>query len=399
MADLRPEAELLLIAVGTRERRERNAARMIRLLERVDFSALLELATRQKLLTLLGSRLEGAARELLPESFKVAVEAALADVRLRCTLQEHFTLGVVEALRRRDVPSVVLKGPSLGDRLYGDPSLRPSGDIDLLVAPEDFERALSALAEHGYEHLDKGAWIGSLPLFETSLIGTRDWAPPIDLHWRVHWHELDFSRRLMARAPDPLDGLPFPRPEDEFATILLMYARDGFRGARPAADAAGWWDAQGAESKQPVLAEIIDQNPKLRRVLATAAAVLEDLVGIPAEQVVSSCDLEARPSLPVRLQNHSLERSAGEQEAATTLIDWLLTPRGQRRDFIRRHIFLPPDAVAKTRGRASRVGAPVWLLQLKYGLVMLARLAPHWISVLWRVRRGRRLVGIASAGS
>jgi hypothetical protein len=398
MADVRPEAELLLLAISTRKRRRERAARMGDLLGRVDFGRLVEVARRQRLLTLLGTRLESAAAARLPASFKAAVEANLHEIRLRCTLQNHFTHDVVEGLRSHGVRAVVLKGPSLGERLYRDPSLRSSNDIDLLVSPEQFHSALRGLAEQGYEHLDQGSWIGSLPLFETSLVGTKEWAPPIDLHWRVHWHELDFSRRLMARAGDSA-GLLVPDPVDEFATILLMYARDAFQGARGAADAAAWWDAREPQSEQPLLGEIIEQNPKLRRVLATSAAVVEDLVGIPAHRIVAQEDLTAQPSLPVRLQNHSLERSTAEQEAASTLIDWLLTPRGQRRDFVRRHLFLPSEVVAKAYGRQWPRGPALWLLQLRYGLVMVARLAPHWVSVLWRVRRGRRLVGIAGAGS
>src|ERR1700748_362159 len=45
---------------------------------------------------------------------------------------------------------MALKGTPQAARLYGDPGLRPSSDIDLLVASRDFVRAVTLLAEGGY---------------------------------------------------------------------------------------------------------------------------------------------------------------------------------------------------------------------------------------------------------
>ena len=47
------------------------------------------------------------------------------------------------------IPVMPLKGPVLADLLYDDPSLRVSGDIDLLVRREDLEQASQALLSAG----------------------------------------------------------------------------------------------------------------------------------------------------------------------------------------------------------------------------------------------------------
>ena len=56
------------------------------------------------------------------------------------------------ALRDAGIEPVLLKGPAVARWLYaGDPDARPYGDVDLLVAPHDRDRAQTILLELGYE--------------------------------------------------------------------------------------------------------------------------------------------------------------------------------------------------------------------------------------------------------
>lgn len=61
------------------------------------------------------------------------------------------------ALSEVGVPTIVLKGPATAHLLYEDPRLRSYADIDLLVAPWDYERAAQALQGLGY----RDPWSGS----------------------------------------------------------------------------------------------------------------------------------------------------------------------------------------------------------------------------------------------
>jgi hypothetical protein len=58
------------------------------------------------------------------------------------------------ALDVAEVRFAALKGPLLGERLYPSMLLRPSLDLDLLVAEADLERAVEALQEAGYTRAD-----------------------------------------------------------------------------------------------------------------------------------------------------------------------------------------------------------------------------------------------------
>lgn len=65
---------------------------------------------------------------------------------------------VLEILESNSIPTVVLKGASAATN-YPRPELRSMGDIDIIVLPEDFERAKNALSEAGFaakkEQLDR----------------------------------------------------------------------------------------------------------------------------------------------------------------------------------------------------------------------------------------------------
>lgn len=82
-----------------------------------------------------GQREEAMSVQVDAMHLALLLEAALLE------LDERFT--EVEVVYR------LLKGPSFAHLLYPDPSLRPFGDIDLLVAGDDFARAGSVIAGLG----------------------------------------------------------------------------------------------------------------------------------------------------------------------------------------------------------------------------------------------------------
>lgn len=118
------------------------------------------------------------------------------------------------ALDRAGVEAIVLKGWPLAASLYGDDSLRPSGDCDLLVRREDRPRASAALAAAGFRTVGHHAEIHAGRLGD------------VDLHV-----DLVNAERVPARAAaglrteavwgrarrETIDGFSFRRlaPEDE----------------------------------------------------------------------------------------------------------------------------------------------------------------------------------------
>jgi Uncharacterised nucleotidyltransferase/Transglutaminase-like superfamily len=125
---------------------------------------------------------------------------------------------VIRDLDAAGIDCMVLKGPAMARHLYGDaPGGRNYGDIDLLVAPGDFEEAGRRLASLGFE--DRLAGIrGS----EAARLQGRPWRRDgvaeiaVDLHRGFHnvadrsawWQLLSRHREVLL-----IEGCPVPIPD------------------------------------------------------------------------------------------------------------------------------------------------------------------------------------------
>jgi hypothetical protein len=113
------------------------------------------------------------------------IEWTLAADRSRGAIEQLRRIG--EALQSAGLPFVAMKGPLLAQRVYGDPGLRSFGDLDLLVAPPDADRAEAALAGLGYRPTVPltAPQVRTLRRFnkERTLTGPHG-AFSLDLHWR-----------------------------------------------------------------------------------------------------------------------------------------------------------------------------------------------------------------------
>jgi len=58
---------------------------------------------------------------------------------------------LLAVLEQHRIPAIPFKGPALAATLYGDLSLRQFSDLDILVPPEQLERAQSLLRQAGYQ--------------------------------------------------------------------------------------------------------------------------------------------------------------------------------------------------------------------------------------------------------
>jgi hypothetical protein len=169
--------EFLVACVREREPGEARAE-VAQLIPAVDQRWVADMAVRHRvvpavLLTLQGA--EGAEPEVLSR-LRSASQSALArqmliDMELR---QLHSAL--------RDFDWLVVKGPALALGYYRRPELRSYGDLDVLVPPADFGRAVQALEEAGYEVFDRN-WtlLNERMAGELHLVSPR--GVVIDLHW------------------------------------------------------------------------------------------------------------------------------------------------------------------------------------------------------------------------
>ena len=94
-------------------------------------------------------------RKLGPEAEKYPSLAALAREQNRYAAGNMRRLQALAevnaAFAREGIRMLSMKGPLLSMELYGDPGMRTSKDLDLMVSPEDLSRAGEVLKGLGYE--------------------------------------------------------------------------------------------------------------------------------------------------------------------------------------------------------------------------------------------------------
>jgi hypothetical protein len=84
---------------------------------------------------------------------RAALEVATQRSRMNCVWNDVLgdaLRSVLRLLREAEIPAVVLKGPVLAARLYGERTVRPSTDLDLLVDPALLDAAGHTLRSLGY---------------------------------------------------------------------------------------------------------------------------------------------------------------------------------------------------------------------------------------------------------
>jgi hypothetical protein len=116
---------------------------------------------------------------------------AEAHLRRRAALQRLIQSEIDEALTEvlcalseAGVVAVPLKGPVLGARLHGDPALRVSTDLDVMVAREDVAAATAALARIGYQG-EPNPEARLRWKHQHHLTFLRPDSPPVELHFRL----------------------------------------------------------------------------------------------------------------------------------------------------------------------------------------------------------------------
>jgi hypothetical protein len=354
-ADVDLAQRVMTIAASTAPRRAALVDAQSAALTTVDWDLLTRQLTWMRLLPTLGPRIIAAGGSAVPPAFVASVAAAIEATQRQDALLGMAADLVAVALAEREIRAAGLKGPVLGEAIFGEPGRRPSGDVDVLVEPARLREAADAVEGLGYGAPGDALVAGGMPLLHLALTHTSGTLPPVELHWRVHWYESRFAaERLLP--PEAGAGGWRPEPPDELAALLLFYARDGFTGLRGAADLAAWWDRFGDRVPDDALDRLGARYPELGEAWGVAATVAGRLVGIDAERLgAGRMRLRRRSRVALRLADPRPFASEEQMFAEIGLIDGLLTPPATLPDFVRRQV-APPRRLLRDRAQKARGG-------------------------------------------
>ena len=278
-----------------------------------------------------------------------AFRERLHGCRRRAAAMELGRDRVVAVLRAAGLEPVALKGAGLASAVYREPAERDFGDIDLLLAPDEIDRAVTALGGQGYR----------VPGTEAAEAGYREHhfhvrvqRPDgfiVELHWKLTRTIEPFLLDAAAFLADGVTlpgarGVRIPRPEHALLHMVLESVRDGFDRLTRVVDVDRIIAATPA-----IDWHYVEATARAWRLLPSLALALEmsrDMLGTPVPDDVRG---RIRPSAAVRLHLALLapgasmlrQRSVRRPSWVTLLHLWLLS--GEPRTVALARIFRGDD--------------------------------------------------------
>jgi hypothetical protein len=103
---------------------------------------------------------------------------------------QHMLSQIISELAQRGVRPVIFKGTALAYTLYANSALRPRGDTDLIVAPQDRAMVETVLTSLGFQRSSavSGEFISYQATYSLDAPGSG--RHDIDLHWRINNSEV-----------------------------------------------------------------------------------------------------------------------------------------------------------------------------------------------------------------
>lgn len=125
----------------------------------------------------------------LPAGVKSALEREYLLAQARFAKKESELLEIVRGLENRDIEPIVFKGIPQAYRIYEDPGIRVSKDIDIIVTAHQVDTAKQVLLDKGYTVYSGLQTEQDLRDYHFHLILTR--GERMDVVVEVHWTLLD----------------------------------------------------------------------------------------------------------------------------------------------------------------------------------------------------------------
>ncbi len=264
--------------------------------EELDWSYLLESATTHGLLPLLANHVTQQAANLVPQTILDQLRRGLLNSRKDNLYLLNRLFGVLRLFKTEKLRTLAFKGPVLGGMLYDDVGLRQAGDLDLLIARQDFLRARELLQSAGFlmePQLTSAQMASQLRTHcEMPFVG-EDKFSVVDLHWgltpKSFPFPVNFEDLFARRQKISLGGQEVETFADEDLLLYLCV-----HGAKHYWSRLEWVAAVAelVRSKRtldwPALLQLA-KDCRVQRILALGVQLTKDLFSVEMDPEVDAC--------------------------------------------------------------------------------------------------------------
>ncbi|MBA3852815.1 MAG: hypothetical protein C0503_00280 [Gemmatimonas sp.] len=217
------------------------------------------LADHHGLAALVHSTLSQVAIDL-PRDVRRRLEASALQVATGNLAKFARWSALCSAFDAAGIRAVTMKGFHVVHSVYQDLGLRPVGDLDFLVAPEDVERSIQLLQEQDYwlvrrwsRAIANVGWRYALTRGHEVHLGAPD-GLAVDLHWHAGPHGFALPTQELLRSAVPFTAQGVPALGADLPDLLAMLVAHGhksrwhrFRWVVDVAEGLRLLDADGRE--------------------------------------------------------------------------------------------------------------------------------------------------------
>ena len=249
--------------------------------------------------------------DIIPVKIMEAMKKRSQDAKLHSLRLAAEFSRLTRLLEQHGISSIPLKGQMLSHQLYGDPAIRQTRDIDLLIRPLDLEKTGKLLQAEGYRLSETDANLThSQTRFVLSALQHHEYhhrqrGIELELHWRCTlWNDDDMQSLWDSSDTTKFGGLDLRVISED---LQLLYLCDHgslhkwFR-LKWLGDLARIISSNGISSWDRVVA--LAERMGLQRGLGQCAVLVEQLYNIPLPDAFSQL---AHEKISVRLACDALE--------------------------------------------------------------------------------------------
>lgn len=263
-----------------------------------DWDEFLKAAEHHGVLALVAKNVTSQARHL-PSPIQQSLRSTYAGSLRRNLWFAGELMRILHYFAQKQVLALPYKGPVLAQAAYGDLALRTFSDLDLLIAPRDFDRARQALAEIEYvpsQELTPAIERFSLRTgYERSFDG-RAGKNILELQWSLlpYFYAVDLqsagfqfndlmarSTRIALDAGSSESTVPNLSPEDSLIVLCLHAAKHLWSRLIWVVDIAQTSRTPGLDLGQ-VISRV--QSLGIERILGVSLWLAKNLLGTPMPQ-------------------------------------------------------------------------------------------------------------------
>jgi len=227
-----PELKILLSCAKSNSRDDEKISNLI---ERpINWEVFLELSKHHRVFPSVYQKLTAYDHPSVPAYVIKALQQEYTKNAFKAIGMAGEMVRVIRCFDKNGIKPLVLKGPPLALKLYGDVALRPSHDIDILVQPKCLERAGILLTKDGYQKnfqdfsLTPRQQKAHLKRFHHFSYTNADRKICLELHWKINAIDLKYhtlSNSITSQIEVAGYSMPVLADEELFMYLMVHGAR------------------------------------------------------------------------------------------------------------------------------------------------------------------------------